>query len=78
MELEQVQEVEVGKSIWNSFSNQRAESRCRFPDSTLDVTPMQWLEVIIARLGHPGEYNWSAWPRYVGTRAMEYIERYQL
>ena len=28
---------------------------------------MQWLEVIIARLDHHGEYRWSNWPRYVGT-----------
>ena len=28
---------------------------------------MQWLEVIIARLDHHGEYEWSNWPRYVGT-----------
>ena len=28
---------------------------------------MQWLEVIIARLDHHGEYRWINLPRYVGT-----------
>ena len=28
---------------------------------------MQWLEVIIARLDHHGEYRWSNWPRYLST-----------